>query len=227
MSARKPFPVDAEVMAAIRPMQFRDAPRVAALHHAAMGKSLWAQLGLPFLTELYQALVNDPRFLGFVYVEDHEVKGFIAGSLDPDAMMSATLRRAWFLLGPAALPGLWRPSVLRRIIETPRYTAKSRTVSLPAGLKAESLCCSFEPRLRGKRVSGHINKVLFDELLARGHRYVKITTETDNEGANRQLLSWGFVSQGTFRFYGKEMVIYVLDLSTCERVEPVSRHPAL
>ena len=121
MSARKPFPVDPAVMDAIRPMQFRDAERVATLHHAAMGDSLWAKLGIRFLTALYQSLVNDPRFLAFVYVEDHEVQGFIAGSTDPDAMMAATLKRAWFLLGPAALPGLSNPRVLRRLIETPLY----------------------------------------------------------------------------------------------------------
>ena len=78
---------------------------------------------------------------------------------------------------------------------------------------------------RGKRISGHINKVLFDDLLARGHKYVKITTEVDNEGANRQLRSWGFEDMHRFRFYGKDMVTYVLDLEESDRVEPVLRHP--
>jgi len=53
---------------------------------------------------------------------------------------------------------------------------------------------------------------------------VKITTETDNEGANRQLRSWGFEDRGTFRFYGKEMRVFVLDLLTSPRVEAVRRH---
>jgi hypothetical protein len=226
-SAVKPFPVDASVMASIRPMQFRDADRVGELHHAAMGQSLWAKLGLRFLQELYRALVNDPRFFAFVYVEDGRVRGFIAGSSDPDVMMSATFRRAWFLLGPPAFPGVLRPSVIKKLVETPLYSRRSNAVKLPFGVKAESLFCSFEPDLRGKRVSGHINKVLFDELLARGHGAVKITTETDNEGANRQLQSWGFVDCGRFTFYGKEMVTYVLDLEASPRVEPVSRHPTI
>jgi hypothetical protein len=68
---------------------------------------------------------------------------------------------------------------------------------------------------------------LFDELLARGHQTVKVTTETDNKGANRQLQSWGFEDRGRFRFYGKEMVLYILNLETCERVQPISRHPAV
>lgn len=219
----RPFRIDPEVMAAIRPMMAVDAPRVAELHHAAMGNSLWAKLGVRFLRTLYRALIDDPRFLGFVYEENGRVRGFIAGTTDARAMMRATFRRAWFLLGPAALPGLFKPAVLSHLLGTARYfDASAPGEAIPA----ESLFCSFEPELRGKRISGHINKVLFDELLARGHRHVKITTEVDNESANRQLRSWGFEDRGRFRFYGKEMITYVLDLERSERVEPVSRHPA-
>lgn len=224
--ALRPFPVDPEVLRAIRPMQHRDAPRVAALHEAAMGSSLWARLGLPFLTELYRGLVDSPHFLGFVYEEDGAVRGFIAGSTDADRMMRELYRRRALVLGAAALPGvLRRPGVLGRLAQTFLYFRVSDEGQTP--VPAESLFCSFEPELRGRRVSGHINKVLFDELLARGHAAVKITTEVDNEGANRQLQSWGFEERGRFRFYGKDMVRYVLDLGTCPRVQPVSRHPAV
>ena len=220
----KPFPVEADVMDRIRPMQYRDADRVAELHHAAMGNSLWAQLGVRFLASLYRALIDSPLFLGFVYVEDTEVKGFIAGSLDTRAMFRDVLRRrGQFFLPLAAVGALRRPEVLPKLVETARYSAVSGADDIPG----ESLFCSFVPDLRGKRVSGHINKVLFDELLARGHRAVKISTEVDNDGANRQLQSWGFAEAARFRFYGKDMVTYALDLTASPRVEPVSRHPAV
>lgn len=220
----KPFPVDPEVMGRIRPIQFRDADRLAELHHAAMGRSLWAQLGRPFLAALYRALVDSPYFIGFVYVEDGAVRGFIAGSTDTSAMYRDVSRRRALVLAPSALSGLLRrPGALIQLLETARYAR----ISGADGVPGESIFCTFEPDLRGKRVSGHINKVLFDELRARGHDKVKITTEVDNEGANRQLQSWGFEDAGRFRFYGKDMVTYVLDLRTCPRVEPVSRHPAV
>jgi RimJ/RimL family protein N-acetyltransferase len=219
-----PFPVDLDVLSRIRPMQFRDAPRVAELHAAAMGSSLWAQLGTAFLTNLYRALVDVPSFLGFVYVEDGVVQGFIAGSIDTRAMYGEVMRRRWAFLAPvAALGVLRRPWVARQLVGTGRYFGQSGAEDVPG----ESLFCSFVPELRGKRVSGHVNKVLFDELRARRHERVKITTEADNEAANRQLRSWGFEDAGRFRFYGKDMVTYVLDLRTSPRVEPVSRHPAI
>ena len=222
----RPFTVDPAVMAAIRPMQMRDIERVAELHHAAMGNSLWAKLGQGFLRQLYRGLINNDRFLAFVYEEDHVVRGFIAGSTDAGAMMKEVFRSSWFLLGPAALPALRKPAVLRQLVTTARYFAASDSV-LDEAVEAESLFCSFERNLRGKRISGHINKVLFDDMLSRGITAVKITTETDNVGANRQLTSWGFEDRGNFTFYGKEMVTYVLDLEASERVQPVMRHPAV
>lgn len=211
-------------MLRIRPMQFRDAQRVAELHQAAMGRSLWAQLGMPFLQQLYKALVDSPFFLGFVYVEDLEVKGFIAGTVDTGALYNDLLRRRAIFLGPTALIGLLRrPWALRPLAETARYLSRAGAPEV----QAESLFCTFVPDLRGKRVSGHINKVLFDELLSRNCERVKISTEADNEGANRQLQSWDFQQVHRFRFYGKEMLTYVLDLKSSPRVQAVSRHPAV
>ena len=222
----KPFPLDADVMSRIRPMQNVDAARVAELHQAAMGNSLWAKLGHRFLTELYRGLIDNPHFLGFVYEEDGVIRGFIAGSTDADTMMGELFRRRALVLGGAALPGvLRRPQVLRQLVYTFRYFQVSDQGQTP--VPAESLFCSFDPETRGKRISGHINKVLFDDLLARGHKAVKITTEVDNEGANRQLQSWGFEDVHRFRFYGKDMVRYVLELEGHPRIQAVSRHPAV
>jgi hypothetical protein len=218
----RPFSVDPTVMANIRAMAAQDVASVADLHHSAMGKSTWALLGKDFLRALYASLIDDEHFLGFVYMEGGEVSGFIAGSQDTDRMMSQTLRRAWPILAAKSLPRILNPTVMHRLFETHRYTDLSGGEKMP-----ESLFCSFKPVLRGRRISGHINKALFDELLARGHRLVKVTTEIDNEGANRQLTSWGFEDKGRFIFYGKEMVRYVLNLDESDRVESVSRHPAI
>lgn len=220
------FTLRDEVTARMRPMMAIDVGRVAALHHADMGNSLWAQLGLGFLTNLYKALINNDRFIGFVYVDErNEPMGFIAGSTDASAMMREVFQRSGPLLAASALPALTSPRLLLTLLQTPLYFTRSGDGA--ADVPAESLFCSFLPELRGKRISGHINKYLFDDLLARGHRHVKITTEVDNAGANRQLQRWGFEQRGHFRFYGKDMVTYVLDLEASPRVEPVSRHPSI
>lgn len=219
MSPVRPFEVRAEVMAAISPMAAADAPQVAALHHAAMGQSLWSRLGLPFLTSLYRRLVKDPGFLGYVYREEGEIRGFIAGAEDVSALYGRVFRRHFLPLGLRIAQGLINdPRVLRPLLETGRYGAVSDVDALVAQTPGESLFCSFSPKLRGRRIAGHINKVLFDELAKRGHHFVKITTETSNHLAIRQLSSWGFEDRGHFTFYGKEMVTYLLDLDASPRV---------
>ena len=220
----RPLHLDPDVLAHIRPMQHRDAAAVARQHHAAMGSSLWAQLGVPFLEALYRALVDSPHFLAFVYeAPGGELGGFIAGSTDTARMYRETLRAHYPAIAVAAAGGLVaRPRLALRVWRTSRYFDASGP-----DIPGESLFCSFQPSLRGKRVSGQINKVLFDELCARGHSHVKITTDHDNRAAERQLLSWGFVADHRFEFYGKAMVRWVLDLEASPRVEPVSRHPAV
>ena len=219
-----PFRVESAVLDRIRPMEPRDVAAVAALHRRAMGRSLWARLGAPFLRVVYGTLLEHAAFRGCVYEEDDgRIGGFIAGSLDSPRMMRDLFRRRFLRLVSAALPGLLRnPAAAPLLLQTFTYFKRSSTGEGPP-TGAESMFCSFEPELRGSRISGHINKVLFDEIAASGHRFVKITTEADNSGAVRQLSSWGFTRSGMFRFYGKEMITWSLDLAACPRVEPKTR----
>ena len=89
MSDRRlsPFPVDPELVERMHPMEQAHVEQVCRLHHAAMGRSLWAQLGMPFLRQVYGGLVDHPDFVGFVYVEEGRVRGFIAGSSNGPRML--------------------------------------------------------------------------------------------------------------------------------------------
>jgi ribosomal protein S18 acetylase RimI-like enzyme len=215
-----PLPDDPDVRARIRPMTATDVPQVAALHEAAMGRSLWASLGGPFLRAVYDALVGVPEFLAYVYVENGRVLGFIAGSTDGPRLLRRALRRRPARIAWAAARSLaGHPKAAVPLLGTFLYFRRSRVSGLEE-VRAESMFCSFVPELRGKRISGLINQVLFEELARRGHRYVKITTESDNAGAVRQLTSWGFERLGAFRHYGKEMIAWRLDLAASERVRP-------
>lgn len=220
----RPFVLDPEVLAGIRTLGAEHVPEVARLHAAGMGEGLWGRLGEGFLRAVHGALVGHPGFLGFVYVEDGRVRGFIAGAEDPPALLRASLRRVPALFREASRGLLRDPSVLLPLLETAGYFRRSGG---GGGVVAESLFCAVEPDLRGRGAAGHLNKVLFDELAGRGHARVKVTTEVANEAANRQLLSWGFVLAAEFRFYGKAMRRYELDLAASPRVRPVRRHGSL
>ena len=213
----RPFVANIEVLSAIRPMHKEDIPRVAHLHKAAMGNSLWGTLGERFLRNIYRGMLSSPLFLGFVYEQNGQIEGFIAGSEDLPAMMKSVALSSGHRLLISAVLGITNKDTLTKLLRTAQYFRAS-TEELGQDIKAESMFCSFTPQTRGKKISGHINKVLFETLLARGHQHIKITTETDNVGANRQLKSWGFQDQGHFHFYGKEMICYTLNLSTSPRL---------
>ncbi|MBL8619328.1 MAG: GNAT family N-acetyltransferase [Deltaproteobacteria bacterium] len=221
----KPLHVDPEVLGRIVPMLAVHAEAVATLHAADMGDSLWARLGPRFLRTLYRLLIDEEGFLGFVYVEGGRVRGFIAGSTAPDPMMGRLLRRGGFLLAPAALPWALWPPITRRLLDTPRYAQVSAVDG--AEVQAESLFCTVEPELRGQKVAGLLNLVLFEELLSRGYPAIKVTTELANTAARRQLRSWGFAERGQFSFYGKEMVVTTLPLAGHPRLRARGRHPML
>ena len=198
-------------------MDSKDIPRVAFLHKEAMGNSLWATLGERFLRNIYRGMIRSSLFLGFVYEEEGEIEGFIAGSEDLPLLMKEVFFTSGHRLLLSAIFGITNRKTIRKLVRTAQYFQASND-ELEQNIKAESMFCSFTPRTRGKKISGHINKVLFETLLSRGHQYIKITTETDNVGANRQLTSWGFEQKGTFTFYGKEMICYTLDLSQSIRL---------
>lgn len=225
------FPIDPEVVARIRPMRVVDASRVAHLHHADMGHSLWARLGVPFLSALYAALIESRYFLGYVYVEEDRVEGFIAGTIHGPRLFKDVLRRRGLGLAWRAALGIARtPALLLPLLATPFYFGRSRAATqdgpADAEIAAESLFCSFVPHLRGRRISGHINKTLFETLARRGYTHVKVTTEADNAGATRQLTRWGFILTRHFHFYGKAMRVYVLDLQTSPRLSRGSQSGA-
>lgn len=207
-----PFPINRKVLSSIRPMLPKDIRIVSELHKLAMGNSLWAQLGIDFLEALYEQLLLNPRFIAYVYEDKGKVDGFIAGTSDSANLFISTLRYGWKKIFFPLLKGiLRRPQLIGRLLSTHTYFALSSNSDID-NIKAESLFCSFRPNLRGKRIAGHINKVLFEHFLSLGIESVKITTEVDNIEANRQLKSWGFEPIKKFHFYGKDMITYVLHL---------------
>lgn len=213
-----PFPPNPEVMSRIRPMASKDCPYVAKLHYDEIKSSFWSKLGFYFIKNLYGMLIDNPYFCAYVYEEDGQVLGFIAGSTDTKKLFLETIKKHFAkLIWITLISIIKHPNTLYRVFTTPVYFALSKPKF--ADIKAESIFCAFKPELRGKRVSGYTNKVLFDKFFELGFDYVKITTEITNPGSNRQLLSWGFEEVSNFKFYQKDMRIYVLKLLNHPRID--------
>ena len=126
----RPFEPNIEVLKRIRPMCEADVRRVAELHHQAMGKSLWGQLGQRFLREIYRGMLRTPSFLGFVYEEQGQIEGFIAGSEDTATMMKQVFLTRFHRLSVAGVLGLRNPAVIKHLLETPFYFRNSNNLRI-------------------------------------------------------------------------------------------------
>jgi ribosomal protein S18 acetylase RimI-like enzyme len=186
----------------IRRTEPRDAAAIAALHASLIPSSLWAELGLPFLTHLYASMADDPRFVSFVYETPDGIGAFLAGSTDTGAMLRATAKREGFALAVRALPSV-RPSLVRRLLETGRYPRLRGFESA-----AESHFCAVRPELRRQGIAAALHEALERVLGAQGIDRLIVTTEASNPDAQAHLRALGFSEAGRFTFYGKAMLRY-------------------
>ena len=117
----RPFIVNPEVLAAIRPMCSMDIPRVAQLHKAAMGNSLWATLGERFLRNIYRGMLKSSLFLGFVYEQEGQIEGFIAGAEDLPGLMKQVAFSSGHRLFICALLGMTNRETFKKLLQTVQY----------------------------------------------------------------------------------------------------------
>ena len=186
----------------IRSAEPRDAAAIAALHAELIPSSLWAELGLGFLTRLYTALLEDSRFVSFVYEVPDGISAFLAASTDTAGLLRATAKQSGPSLAIRALPRM-RPALLARIVETGRYPQLRG-----ASGAGESLFCAVRPALRRRGIGASFHDELERAFLDRGIDRMIVTTEANNTAGQRHLEAIGFHEDGRFAFYGKPMVRY-------------------
>ena len=115
----------------------------------------------------------------------------------------------------------WDCETLRssNTLETPFYfTAQMRQTVMRYYSRISLLF--IHPKVTWETCIGSHQQSTFRHIaLHKGHREVKITTETDNEGANRQLKSWGFEHRGNLPILWKgNGPLCAQSLKQCERV---------
>ena len=98
--------------------------------------------------------------------------------------------------------GITNRDTVKKLLKTAQYFQAS-TEELGQDIKAESMFCSFT-QTRGKKSQDTSIKFSLKRFWPEDINTSRSQPETDNVGANRQLKSWGFQSQGTFHFMEKK-----------------------
>ncbi len=192
----------------IRPLVKRDARAVAELHRRGIDSGFLSTLGAGFLRQMYKAITMAPAGFGYVWEQDGQVLGFVAGAERTGKLYKQALLRRGLLMGLAAMGSILRPARLRRIIETLRYPAETEQ-DLPG---AEVLSIAVSEQARGKGVGKALMKTALEEFRRRGIEKLKVAVWADNEPANQFYKQCGFRLAQTRKHHGLAMNLYVIEL---------------
>ncbi len=122
--------------------------QVARLHMEGINQGFLPQLGLQFMTLLYEAIDRCPDSVLLVEVDGEKVLGFVAGAASMKPIYRQLLR-SFFPLLLALLPSLFRPARLRRIFEIMRYGSHQAAPEKPTLPAFELLSIAVAREARG------------------------------------------------------------------------------
>lgn len=135
--------------------------QVARLHMEGINRGFLPQLGLDFMTLLYEAIDRCHESVLIIEIENAEIVGFVSGAASMKPIYRQLLRKPLHLL-VTLLPSLIRPQRLKRIYEILRYsssTPSSDTMALP---EYELLSIVVTPSARGTGCSERLYQKLVD-----------------------------------------------------------------
>lgn len=177
--------------------RFEDIPIITKIHLASFQGFFLTFLGERFLSELYDAIREDPTGIELVFcAADRTIIGFVAGTDQPSGLYQRLLRRRWWRFGWAALPAFLRkPSILPRLLRA--FTMPGQP--LPAANCGTLMSIGVDPVAQGSGVGKALVQAFLREGKNRGLDFVNLTTDAhENEATNAFYLARGFKLHRSF-----------------------------
>lgn len=144
-----------------------DAPAMAKIHKAEIGKGFLSSLPNAFLENFYIALVESRSSFCIVVKENNQVVGFVSGVIDLNKFYRYFLAHYFFQSFFILLPKIL--SSFKKIVETLLYPKKEE--SLP---KAELLVIAIKQEFWGKGLGKSLLEVFLAEMKKRNVEIFKV-----------------------------------------------------
>ena len=197
----------------IRPLTKHHAKTAAGLHQAGIDTGFLSSLGRRFLIQLYKAIPSCPAGFGYVWEQsDGTILGFITCAESTGLVYKQALLRRGLLMAIPLARFLFRPSVIRRMVQTLRYPTKVGS-ELPT---AEILSIVVSANARGKGIGKKLMESALEEFQHRGIWRVKLAVGANNELANAFYKGCNFELALTLEHHGLPMNLYKIDLKTLD-----------
>ncbi len=215
MAASTPTPRVPSAMArAIRRATLDDLPAMARIHAASGTPGLLADLGEPFLRDLYyRGILSSPLGRAFVLTSDGAVVGFVTAATDSTRLFSAIFRRNLpRSVGAVARASCRHPRVARSFLETVLVVArKKEAANVPAEIVSLEVSVPYQHRGFGYALLATAVQDLRADPAARS---IKARILADHREVERLYEALGFRPAATFRMQGRRWKLLLLDSPT-------------
>jgi len=196
----------------IRPAQKSDSPSLAKLHTETLTSSFLASLGLSFLRNLYNFLIQKEKV--WVYEEENKIKGFVSFSVNSAGMMKRFIIKNPGCLFLLLIKTMVQPKNFIRFFETymaPFKSNKSKSsTKLPKG---ELLSIAMNPTCQASGIGSQLVKTLEEYLNEKQITSYKVVAGVELVGANKFYLKNGFELVKRIKIHGNSLSnVYVKKL---------------
>jgi ribosomal protein S18 acetylase RimI-like enzyme len=193
----------------IIPMQAIHIGEVVNVHLHSFEGFFLSFLGSQFLRLYYESIVDYPGGVGYVYLEDRCVMGFVCGMVGPSRFYRYLIRTRWWRFAVAALgAALRRPSIIPRLFRALLYPGQTSRREDTATLTS----IAVDPATKGEGVGAKLVAAFLEDMRGRGVTRVDLTTDRcGNDEVNAFYQKQGFRCERTFTTpEGREMNEYFI-----------------
>ncbi len=200
-----------------------DVEAVARLHCVVLREGFLPQLDPAILVHTYAAAVGDPATVALVLRSEREIAGFLLATTDARALFRRVLGRRGLPLALVVLRAIARrPSVIWRVLETFRYSAR-RSPDAGTRREAELVSIGILAGHRGKGYGAALIRALNAEFARRGVRSYTVAVYSDNGQGNGLYRQLGFELAHAFEMYGRSWRLYRLRVPAAITSEEAGR----
>ncbi len=198
--------------AAVKSFALRDLSfyrQVALLHMEGIDQGFLPQLGLGFMTLLYEAIDRSPDAVLLVEQQGDRVLGFISGAGSMKPIYKYLLRRFIHLIA-ALTPSIVMPARLKRIFEIVRYNCSGHRQSAEALPTFELLSIVVSPEARGTGCADKLYKSLIQYCEARDIEAFRIVVGDSLVSAHKFYQRMGAIAAARIEVHrGNGSVVYI------------------
>lgn len=168
-----------------------EANQIEKIHRREINQGFLSQLGVKFLSKLYEAMILSKNSFVVVAKENDEVIGFISGCSNVKNFYKDFLKRytLWAII--ILLPKFLNFATIKKIVETLKYSKKEEK-DLP---ETELLVIAVKKEFHGQGVAIKMFDFFINELKKRGIKEFRVVV---GENLSRAI---GFYEKVGFKFH--------------------------